>query len=126
MADGRNATLDCSVFQRGITQSGQLVGSVTVRIPADTGKPVIVISAPLGLYLPAGISYSIDGAAAQTLQIQSCDQNGCFANQPITAETLDAMFKGQKLEIAFSNLNKQSITLPLSLTGFSAAYQRIK
>jgi len=126
VAESRSATLDCSAFQRGITQSGQLVGSVTIRIPPDTGKPVIVISAPLGVYLPAGITYSVDTGAPETLQIQGCDQNGCFANQPVTSDTLDAMAKGQKLNISFSNLNKQPITLPLSLVGFSAAYQRIK
>jgi invasion protein IalB len=125
-AIGRNSALDCSIFQRGVTQTGQLIGSVSIRIPPDTGKAVLVISAPLGLYVPAGISYSIDGAAPQTMPIETCDQTGCFANQPVTGETLNAMLKGQKITVTFSNMSKQSISLPLSLTGFAAAYGRIK
>jgi invasion protein IalB len=126
VADGRTTTPDCSVFQRGVTQTGQVVGSVTIRIPPGTSEPVMVVSAPLGLSVPAGISYSIDGATPQVLQIQTCDQSGCFASQPVTQETLSAMFKGQKLDIAFANMNQQTITLPLSLVGFTAAYDRIK
>jgi invasion protein IalB len=125
-SDGRAATPDCSVFQRGVTQTGQVVGSVTIRIPPGATEPVMIVSAPLGLFVPAGISYSIDGASPQILPIQTCDQSGCFASQPVTQEMLGAMFKGQKLDIAFSNMNQQAITLPLSLVGFTAAYDRIK
>lgn len=36
------------------------------------------------------------------------------------------MSKGQKLNIRFQNLNKQSITVPVSLVGFTSAYQNIR
>jgi invasion protein IalB len=124
VADARNGDPDCSVFHRVVAQTGQLVGSMTVRI-APGGEPVLVISAPLGLYLPAGISYSIDGAAPRVLEIQTCDQSGCFARQPVSSEILNEMFRGQKIDITFSNMERQAITLSFPLGGFSGAYLRI-
>ncbi len=125
VADGRSGSLDCSVFQRVVTQAGQLVGSVTIRVPPG-GTPVMVVSTPLGLYLPNGITFSIDGGAANKLELQTCEQTGCIATFPVTEEALNAMTRGQKIDIAFANMNRQTITLPLSLVGFTAAYQRIK
>jgi invasion protein IalB len=125
VADGRSGNQDCSVFQRVVTQAGQLVGSVTVRIPPG-GEPVMVVSTPLGLYLPNGITFSIDGSAPSKLELQTCEQTGCIATLPVSEEALNAMSKGQKIDISFANMNRQTITLPLSLVGFTAAFQRIK
>jgi invasion protein IalB len=126
VAQGRTATLDCSVMQRAVTQQGEVVGSVTIRVPPDTGKPVLIVSTPLGLYLPAGVTYSIDTGTPQQLQLETCDRNGCYASTPLSDDMVNAMLKGQKLNVAFQSLNKQTITLPMSLVGFTAAYQRIK
>jgi len=54
--------------------------------------------------------------------VQTCDRNGCYAEVALAAEQLAALRAGQKLNVAFQNMNKQVITLPMSLVGFTAAF----
>ncbi|MBN9057827.1 MAG: invasion associated locus B family protein, partial [Rhizobiales bacterium] len=123
----RAAAPDCELTQRAVLSgSGQLVASVTVRVPADTRRPVVMIRLPLGLSLEGGVTIDVDGAGARSLPLQTCDAGGCYAGAPVSDELLAAMFKGQKLNVTFQNLNKEPIKLPMSLAGFSATYGKIK
>jgi invasion protein IalB len=123
----RSDALDCQMEQRAVMSgTGQLVGSVTVRVPAETRKPVLMIRGPLGLSLAGGVVIDVDGAAAETLPLQTCDAGGCYAGAPVPDALLAAMFKGNILNVAFQNLNKETIKLPMSLAGFSAVYGKIK
>jgi invasion protein IalB len=123
----RATPAECSMVQRAVMQgSGQVVGSVTLRFPSAGGNPIMLITVPLGLSLPGGVSYDIDGGAAQKLALETCDRSGCYASAQIVPEALAAMQKGQKLNVSFLSLNKQTVTLPMSLTGFTAAYNKTK
>lgn len=124
---GRAAELECQMEQRAvISGSGQLIGSITIRVPSQTRKPVLMIRGPLGLSLAGGVTLDVDGAAPVSLPLQTCDAGGCYAGAPVSDELLAAMFKGQKLNVTFQNLNKEPIKLPMSLAGFSATYGKIK
>ena len=126
-ATERTAALNCALEQRVfVANTGQLIGSVSVRLPGDTKEPVMTITTPLGLFLPAGISIAIDEDTAQMLEVQTCDAHGCYAESPVSDTLLTKMFKGKKLNVGFQDLSKRPINLSLSLTGFSGAYARIK
>jgi len=124
---GRAAELECQMEQRAvISGSGQLIGSITIRVPSQTRKPVLMIRGPLGLSLAGGVTVDVDDASPLALPLQTCDAGGCYAGAPVSDELLAAMFKGQKLNVTFQNLNKEPIKLPMSLAGFSATYGKIK
>lgn len=124
---GRAAELECQMEQRAvISGSGQLIGSITIRVPSQTRKPVLMIRGPLGLSLAGGVRVDVDDGAPLALPLQTCDAGGCYAGAPVSDDLLAAMFKGQKLNVTFENLSKEPIKLPMSLTGFSATYGRIK
>jgi invasion protein IalB len=126
-ANERTAALNCAVEQRAfVANTGQLVGSVSVRVPGDKTGPVMTITTPLGLFLPAGVSVAIDDAAAQTLQVQTCDAHGCYAELAVSDDLLSRMFNGKKLNVGFQDMSRQPINLALSLAGFTPAYARIK
>jgi invasion protein IalB len=123
----RQSPLECSIEQRLITQNTQqVVASVTITVPPATGAPVLALRAPLGVFLPAGLALDVDGAGGETFQFQACDNNGCYAGGPLSESLLGAMTRGQKLNIKFQNLNKQTITVTATLVGFTAAFQRIQ
>jgi invasion protein IalB len=125
--DSRGGTLDCAVEQRMfLTQTGQLVATVTVRVPADTRSPVIMVQVPLGLFLPAGIKLSIDGGAEEAMPLQTCEASGCYAGGQISENLLSSLKRGATLSIKFENLQRQPVTVPVQLTGFTAAYSRIE
>lgn len=125
VSEARASQLDCTITQRAVTKQGQLVGSVTIR-PISGNSPVMIVSVPLGFYLGAGVTFDVDGVGASALALQTCDRTGCYAEIPLNDAALNAMRAGQKLNINFQNMNKQTVTLPMSLIGFTAAFDKVK
>lgn len=126
-APSREAPLDCQMEQRAVvTETGQLLVLVTVRVPGATKKPVMAIQVPLSLDLEAGVGIDIDGQNATKLDYRTCDPNGCYAGTPISDAFLQAMFKGLKLNVTIGNLNGQTLTVPMSLVGFTDVYGMVR
>ena len=123
----REAPLECAVEETAVlTKTGQLIVLVNIRVASDTHQPVALVQLPLGLNLPAGAKLQVDDGKVTDLQIQTCENRGCYANAPISPELLAALKSGKQLKVAFQNLNKEIITIPMPLTDFAAAYDKIK
>jgi invasion protein IalB len=123
----RDAPLECAVEESAVlTKTGQLIVLVNIRVASDTRQPVALVQLPLGLNLPAGAKLQVDDGKTIDLQIQTCENRGCYSNTPVSPELLAAMKSGKQLKIAFQNLNKEVITIPMPLADFAAAYEKIK
>jgi invasion protein IalB len=123
----RDAPLECAVEQTAVlTKTGQLIVLLNIRVASETRQPIAVIQLPLGLNLPAGAKLQVDDGKVSDLQIQTCEQRGCYANSPIPADMLAAMKSGKQLKVSFQNLAKETITIPMPLADFAAAYDKIK
>ena len=123
----RGAPLECLIEQTAVlTKTGQLIVLIDIRVPSDTHAPVAVVQLPLGLNLPAGAKLQVDDGKTTDLQIQTCEQRGCYTNAPISPEMLAAMKTGKQLKVTFQNLAKEVIAIPMPLTDFAAAYEKIK
>lgn len=123
----RTGEPDCAVEQRVVLrETGQMLASVTVRVPPDTREPVMMVRIPLGLFLPAGLSYSVDGSGEEKLELQTCDAQGCYAASTISDDLLQSLKAGEELSLTFQNLQKETISVPVSLAGFTAAFTKIE
>ena len=123
----RDAPLECAIEQTAVlTKTGQLIVLLNIRVASDTRQPIAIIQLPLGLNLPAGAKLQVDDGKVSDLQIQTCEQRGCYANSPISPDMLAAMKSGKQLKVSFQNLGKETITIPMQLTDFAAAYDKIK
>lgn len=123
----RDAPLECAIEQSAVLpRTGQLVILVNIRVPADTHTPSALIQLPLGLNLPGGAKLQVDDGTATDMQIQTCEARGCYAGTTIAPDLLAAMKSGKQLKISFQNLNKETLTVPLPLADFAAAYDKIK
>ncbi len=123
----RDAPLECAVEQTAVlTKTGQLIVLLNIRVASDTRTPIAVVQLPLGLNLPAGAKLQVDDGKTSDLQIQTCEQRGCYANTPIAEDMLAAMKSGKQLKVLFQNLAKETITIPMPLADFAAAYDKIK
>ena len=123
----RDARLEGVAEQTAVlTKTGQLIVLINVRVPGDTHQPVAIIQLPLGLNLPAGAKLQVDDGKSTDLQIQTCEQRGCYTNAPISPDMLAAMKTGKQLKVSFQNLAKEVITIPMPLADFAAAYEKIK
>lgn len=109
-----------------MSNTGQLLVAVSIRIPPDTHEPVLLIQTPFGLHLPAGLKLAIDDVAITSLPLQTCDGNGCYAAQVVSAELLGSLQRGNNLTVTFQDTTKRDIAVPVSLNGFTAAYQKIQ
>jgi invasion protein IalB len=123
----RDAPLECAVEQSAVMpRTGQLVILVNIRVPADTRTPSALIQLPLGLNLPGGANRQVDDGTVTDMQIQTCEARGCYAGTTIAPDLLAVMKSGKQLKISFQNLNKETLTVPLPLADFAAAYDKIK
>lgn len=127
IAPSRDAPLNCQIEQRAVvTETGQLLLLVTIAVPGESRQPVLTVRTPLQLFLPAGVRIDVDGRNAEKLEFRTCDQQGCYVRNPISSTTLAAMVKGLKLNIILENLNNQQLTVPMSLSGFTDVYGKVR
>jgi invasion protein IalB len=123
----REAPLECAMEQTAVlSKTGQLIVLVNIRVPSDTRVPVAMVQLPLGLNLPGGAKLQVDDGKTADLQIQTCENRGCYAGTAITPEVLAALKTGKELKLSFQNLAKETITIPMPLTDFASAYEKIK
>jgi invasion protein IalB len=109
-----------------LSKTGQLIVLVNIRVVGDTHATIALVQLPLGLNLPAGAKLQVDEGKVLDLQIQTCENRGCYANAAITPDLLTALKSGKQLKVSFQNLAKETITIPMPLTDFAAAYDKIK
>jgi invasion protein IalB len=123
----REAPLECAMEQTAVlSKTGQLIVLVNIRVPSDTHAPVAMVQLPLGLNLPGGARLQVDDGKTADLQIQTCENRGCYAGAAIAPDLLAALKSGKQLKLSFQNLAKETITIPMPLTDFAAAYDKIK
>jgi invasion protein IalB len=123
----RDAPLECAIEQNAVlTKTGQTVVLINIRVPPDTRTPVALLQLPLGLNLPVGAKLQVDEGKAIDLQIQTCENRGCYASTPIAPDLLAALRSGKQLKVSFQNMAKETIAIPMPLGDFAAAYDKIK
>jgi len=123
----RDAPLECAMEQNAVlTKTGQTIVLINIRIAADTRTPVALLQLPLGLNLPIGAKLQVDEGKTVDLQIQTCENRGCYASSPIAPDLLAALRSGKQLKVSFQNMAKETIAIPMPLGDFAAAYDKIK
>jgi invasion protein IalB len=124
---GRTAPATCTLEQRLVVQeTGQAFLTLTVRVPAEPRRPFLAVQMPLGLHLPSGLTLKVDAGKPLMLAIERCDQNGCYAGQPVADELLAAMKAGQTLNVAMRAGDGQELSLEVPLAGFARGYAAIQ
>lgn len=127
LSASRDAPLECLVEETAVVaKTGQLVVQVDIRVAGDTHAPAAVLQLPLGLSLPAGARLQVDDGRPLDMKIETCENRGCYASAPVAPDLLVALRSGKQLKISFQNLGKETITIPMPLTDFASAYEKIK
>lgn len=123
----RQGVPECSVEQSIVkTDTLQIVVLFSVRIPADTRSPVMLIQVPLGLFLPAGVQMQTDEDPPMDLPVQTCDAAGCYVSGPVSADLLAQLRRGKTLRVSFQDLSRTRIDVSMPLARFSAAYDSVR
>jgi invasion protein IalB len=123
----RDAPLECAIEETAVlSKTGQLIILVNIRVPSDTHTPIALVQLPLGLNLPAGAKFQVDEGKSVDLQVQTCENRGCYASTVIAPDVLTALKSGKQMKVSFQNLGKETISIPMPLADFAAAYDKIK
>jgi invasion protein IalB len=120
---------ECFMYQLAMDDEDNPVAEVSIlKLPeqaeADAGVTVVT---PLGTLLPQGVVVQIDGGEQRQYPFAWCSQVGCFARFGLARPSIDAMKRGKagKLTLHAVAAPERPVTLALSLTGFTAAYDSL-
>lgn len=99
---------------------------ITVMGASDGPSSVMIVRIPHGVYIPAGVTLAIDGAAPTPLPFQKSDQAGIYAALPLTDKLVADLGKGKSFKLAVQVTKGEDFPIVGSLNGFSAALERVK
>ncbi len=114
------------VQQRNLRNSDQPIIRVEIGYAVQTRAPFAVVTAPLGVSLPAGLSMQIDGGELTRFEYGSCIPKGCVVGTGLTDIQIAAMRKGNEAQFTFKDNRNRDIAVPVSLSGFTAALRAIE
>lgn len=119
----------CQMYQLMNDGQGTPVAEVSLfRLPAGgqaiAGATIIV---PLETSLPSQMNLSIDGGKARRYPYAFCNPIGCYVRLGLTADDVSAFKRGNEAVITIvpALAPDQKVELKLSLTGFTASYDKV-
>lgn len=117
----------CFIFQNLVLrEGGQRVLQFAVGYVATTDAPIALLSLPLGISLPPGVSIRIGDAQPTRVIVERCEPNGCRAGLKLNEALLSQLRQGTQLTVTFHDAERRPIEVPLSLDGFEAGLESLK
>lgn len=125
--DDENAEQHCRAKQN-IHNQEDLYLSVQLKIinRLEERIPRLKVSAPLGIFLPAGITLTLPGQEAFTVPFQFCEAEGCFINLDLANDVVDALSQSDNLKVSYMRANRAEEELQIKLQGFDKSLEALK
>lgn len=116
----------CEILQRlNIQESGARLLDFAIGFPADSDAARGALIVPLGVLIEPGLDFQIDDGEVFKVRLRYCLQQGCYAFINLNEELIGQMKSGSQVSVTLTNLQGQRITIPVTLTGFTAAIEDI-
>ncbi len=90
-----------------------------------TAAYVLRLQLPHGLNLPEGVQIQIDDGEINSPVFQTTNQNGIYARIGLTKKLLNSLQTGKILNVRFSAMNGNKLSIPVSLNGFAPVFARM-
>lgn len=104
-------------------ETGQNVASVAIRQVTGEPKRFFLAAVPPGLLLQPGVRVAIDQNQPANGRYSICFPNACYAEVEVNDAFFNNLKKGTNLVIQAMNQQAKTINFPVSLAGFSKAYE---
>ncbi|MCB1883035.1 MAG: invasion associated locus B family protein [Geminicoccaceae bacterium] len=88
-------------------------------------EPVLRLTVPLGILLPRGLAFAIDGEEVGGVPFLYCLADGCVTQVTLDGATLGKLKAGKKATATVHQANDKPVSIPVSLNGFTAGYDAI-
>jgi len=119
LPDGQEAC----IMRQVVLANGQFLGSFLLRDdPGQESRLLAVAAVPLGVLLPFGLTWQIDGAKPVRVPYMLCDPTSCATQLVINEQYVNSLKRGSTLKLTAKNRQNEDLTIEITLAGFTAAY----
>ncbi len=102
--------------------TGQTVASIAIRQVSGESKRFFLAAVPPGLLIQPGVRVAVDQNQPVTGKYSICFPNACYAEVEVTDAFFANVKKGNNLVVQAMNQQAKTVNFPISLSGFSKAY----
>ena len=111
------------IMRQVVVANNQFLGSFLLRDdPGQESRLLAVAAVPLGVLLPFGLTWQIDGGKPIRVPYMLCDPQSCASQLVINEQYIAAMKKGAKLNLIAKNRANQDLVVSINLAGFGTVY----
>lgn len=111
------------VMRQVVNANGQFLGSFLLRDdPGQESRLLAIAAVPLGVLLPFGLTWQIDGNNTKRVPYMLCDKLSCASQLVINEDYLNALKKGKKLTLIAKNQRNKDLVIAINLAGFTQVY----
>ena len=111
------------IMRQVVLANGQFLGSFLLRDdPGQESRLLAVAAVPLGVLLPFGLTWQIDGSKPVRVPFMLCDPTSCATQLVINEAYVNSLKKGSTLKLTAKNRQNEDLTIEINLAGFTAAY----
>ena len=119
LPDGQQAC----IMRQVVLANGQFLGSFLLRDdPGQESRLLAVAAVPLGVLLPFGLTWQIDGAKPVRVPYMLCDPTSCATQLVINEQYVNSLKRGNVLKLTAKNRQNQDLTIEINLSGFTSTY----
>ena len=108
-----------------LKKDGLPVLQFSIGLPEAGQDPIVLITLPLGIYLPTGVSLMIDEQEKVNFPVERCDPDGCHMLVTLTDGRIDTLKNARQLKVFFNDSESSPIVITLSLYGFKEAFRKV-
>lgn len=117
--DGRRAC----IMRQVVLNNGVFTGSFLLRDdPGQESRLLAVAAVPLGVLLPFGLTWQIDGGREVRVPFMLCDPQSCAAQLVINEAYVETLKRGNWLTLTAKNRQNEDVVIRINLAGFTSAY----
>src|SRR5688572_2956715 len=117
--DGKKAC----IMRQVVVANNQFLGSFLLRDdPGQESRLLAVAAVPLGVLLPFGLTWQIDGGKPVRVPFMLCDPSSCATQLVINEAYVASLKKGGVLKLTAKNRQNKDLVIDITLAGFTAAY----
>lgn len=111
------------IMRQVILNNGQFLGSFLIRDdPGQESRLLAVAAVPLGVLLPFGLTWQIDGGQPVRVPFMLCDPQSCSTQLVINEAYVNSLKRGAELTLTAKNRQNQDLIVRVNLSGFTSVY----
>ncbi len=118
----------CSAQQLIRNQAGDIALDVNVSLirRGDVIVPRFKIQAPLGVFLPAGLTVELPDQKPFNVPFQFCQEQGCFINLDLADNVVEQLKNNTSMIVGYKDINRVSGYYEINLNRVSDVLTRLR